>query len=121
MTWQKTVMTPGINAIADNVCVTTHCLQKRMRSLHKWLQVKRGTIRQRQVQQPPLLQTVKLQALAAEVSAASLVNKYLDVAATDPTVGKNGAALEDGNWYVNTVSGLQRIYTVAHGWKTAFQ
>ena len=55
-------------------------------------------------------------AAGSAASASTLVEKYLDVQAIDPTTGRGGAPLVDGNWYVNSVSGFIRAYTVSGGW-----
>lgn len=44
-------------------------------------------------------------------SAASLVEKYLGARATDPTQDNSGNALTAGDWYINTGTGLLRVYT----------
>ena len=48
--------------------------------------------------------------------AAGLVEKYQGALAADPALDKNGGPLTDGDWYVSTVTGFIRAYTVAGGW-----
>lgn len=56
-------------------------------------------------------------AAASESAAADLVGNYLaGPYSTDPTTKPGGGALVDGNWYINTVTGFIRAYTVAGGW-----
>lgn len=55
--------------------------------------------------------TAKDTAVAAAASAALLVEKYLGVSATDPTLDGSGGPLTVGDWYVNSGSGLIRAYT----------
>lgn len=55
--------------------------------------------------------TAKDTAVAAAASAALLVEKYLGVSATDPTLDLTGGPLTAGDWYVNSGSGLIRAYT----------
>lgn len=116
MDWQKTVLTPGITALAINVHGNALAAAED------------AATAQAAVGQAGLHATAAgtaavaaadsaATALAAATSAASLIEKYLGPSATDPTTNKSGDPLTDGDWYINTVSGLQRGYTVAFGWK----
>lgn len=116
MTWQKTVMTPGINALASNVYDNALAAAEDA-SAAQAAAGQAGLHASAAGTAAVAAADSALTALAAEASAASLVEKYLETSATDPTIGRNGAVLVDGNWYVNTISGLQRAYTVANGWK----
>ena len=48
--------------------------------------------------------------------AEGLVEKYQGALAADPVLDKSGGPLTDGDWYVSTVTGFIRAYTVAGGW-----
>lgn len=48
--------------------------------------------------------------------AASLTERYQGALAADPALDKSGGPLTDGDWYVSTVTGLIRAYTVAGEW-----
>lgn len=48
--------------------------------------------------------------------AAGLVEKYQGALDADPVLDKSGGPLTDGDWYVSTVTGLIRAYTVVGGW-----
>lgn len=48
--------------------------------------------------------------------AEGMVEKYQGALAADPVLDKSGGPLTDGDWYVSTVTGLIRAYTVAGGW-----
>jgi len=50
-------------------------------------------------------------ALDSRNEAYDLVLLYLGASTTDPTVGKESAALVAGNWYINSVTGFIRAYT----------
>lgn len=55
-------------------------------------------------------------ASASATEAAGLVEKYQGSLAADPVLDKNGGPLSNGDWYVSTVTGVIRAYTVAGGW-----
>lgn len=57
----------------------------------------------------------KNDAVAARNEAVGLVEKYQGALASDPALDKTGNPLTDGDWYVNTVTGL---YPRLHrGWR----
>lgn len=58
----------------------------------------------------------KNEAVAARNEAVTLTEKYQGASASDPALDKTGNPLTDGDWYVNTVTGFIRAYTVAGGW-----
>ena len=55
-------------------------------------------------------------ASASATEAAELVEKYQGALSADPVLDKNGGPLSNGDWYVSTVTGFIRAYTVAGGW-----
>lgn len=55
-------------------------------------------------------------ASASATEAAGLVEKYQGALAADPVLDKSGGPLTDGDWYVSTVTGVIRAYTVVGGW-----
>jgi hypothetical protein len=50
-------------------------------------------------------------AAASALEAAGLVENYQGALASDPSLNKDGGALEAGDWYVNTSTGFIRAYT----------
>lgn len=48
---------------------------------------------------------------ASALEAAGLVENYQGALASDPSLNKDGGALQAGDWYVNTATGLIRAYT----------
>ena len=54
--------------------------------------------------------TAATTATNAASSAESLVVKYQGALAADPSLNKTGGALTAGDWYVNTSTGLLRVY-----------
>lgn len=60
--------------------------------------------------------TKATEAANSALDAESLTAPYLGAFATDPLTGKNSSPLADGDWYINTVSGSIRGYTVSGGW-----
>lgn len=48
---------------------------------------------------------------ASALEAAGLVENYQGALASDPSLNKDGGALQAGDWYVNTSTGLIRAYT----------
>jgi hypothetical protein len=55
---------------------------------------------------------------ASALEAAGLVENYQGALASDPSLNKDGDALQAGDWYVNTTTGLIRAYT-GSAWVTS--
>lgn len=51
------------------------------------------------------------EATTARNEAAALTESYQGSLSADPTLDKNGIPLSDGDWYVNSSTGLIRVYT----------
>jgi len=53
---------------------------------------------------------------AAEAALDAFDDKYLGSKASDPTLDNDGNPLQDGAFYINSVSGYIRVYTAGTGW-----
>jgi len=53
---------------------------------------------------------------AAEAALDAFDDKYLGSKSSDPTVDNDGNPLQDGAFYINSVSGYIRVYTAGTGW-----
>lgn len=110
LTWQKDKLTPGINALANNVYNNAVAAAS---SASEALTSAENAATSASIANTAKLasQTAKVAAELAETEAASLTLLYLGASATDPTTSKNSAALVAGNWYINSLTGFVKAYS----------